>query len=200
MPVRTALLPILSMLLSSPCLLQGQETFPVPRGARVRLVYQVSEEDGVAMAEGTLWGTAMGRLMGIGPDRLFVVDEGSRATISVPRSGLRSLEVQSGTKRATMLGAVIGGLSGIAFFSLISTGLPNCTPGTKNVGGWTFTSTCIDKSKLVFGGGVLGAVVGAVAGGSHKTPLWAEVPLESIGVFVAPGGRTGFGLSIPLGR
>ncbi len=47
-------------------------------------------------------------------------------------------------------------------------------------------------------GGVIGAAIGGGIGGSIKTDRWEEVPLDRLGVTLAPqrDGRFAFGLSV----
>jgi hypothetical protein len=210
---RVATLATVLILLAIPFSLLAQERVVPKRlvsvkrvlgeGERVRVVYQVTAEDGVAVAEGTLLGDNTPAFLTIETERMD--------TLSVPLEEIRGLDIQSGTKRSALQGSIVGAVTGgVLLYALgtwayddlgCATGGPGC-PGTASgqmVIGLESESSCTGKAGGTFLGAFLGGAVGAAIGWGIKTPTWEKVNLDDISVFVPPAGGVGLGVSIGLG-
>ena len=212
--MRVGLIAIVLAILLTPPSLPAQET-PVPKklvgvkrvlreGERVRLVYQVSGQDGVAMAEGTLLD---------GDTQAFLTIETAQMdTLMIPRAGVRGFDVQSGTKRSTLQGSIVGALvgGGLAYgigswaydgFGCAGGG-PGC-PGmaaSQMVIGGESEKSCSGRPEGALVGAVLGGVIGAAIGRGIERKTWEKVPLEYIDVAVPSTGGVGLGIHIALSR
>ena len=199
MKMRVGLIANILAILLTPLSLPAQET-PVPKklvgvkrvlreGERVRLVYQVSGEDGLAMAEGTLLSNHT--------QALLTIETAETDTLSVPLAGLRGLDVQSGTRRSTLQGSIVGALvGGVLAYGIGSwaydsfgcaVGGPGC-PGvtaSQMVIGWESEKSCSGRPEGALVGAVLGGVIGAAIGRGIERKTWERVPLEYIDVTVA---------------
>ena len=94
----------------------------------------------------------------------------------VPLSAMTRLEVSSGTRSGAKGGLLVGGASGF-FVGLISSAT-------------YYSSDEEGAARYILGGaavgGALGAGIGWLIGSAIKSDRWEELPLERLGVSVAP--------------
>lgn len=123
-----------------------------------------------------------GRLVAIDEDGVVVKFDGYRAPFRVPAAALASLEVNRGGRRNVLksigIGLGVGALAGVAL---------GAASGDDEKGFMSFTAG--EKAAIYgVGLGLIGGVVGAVAGISDRPARWEPVELgqRHVGVFVEP--------------
>lgn len=135
-----------------------------------------------------------GRLVAIDDYGVVVRFDGHRAPFRVPREVVARLEVNRGGRRNVLksvgIGFGVGALAGVAI---------GMASGDDPEGLLAFSA---GEKAAVFGVGlgVIGAVVGAVAGISERAPRWEPVELgkRHVGIFVEPRRNAGAGLGLRL--
>ena len=115
-------------------------------------------------------------------------------SLSVALDAIERIEVYAGRQAHPWRGAGIGFLVGAALgFGLWYAADVGCYPEAATIGCATVLGA--------FGGGVLGALIGAAVGGFLlKTDRWEESPLDGVHLGVAPSGNRGVlaRLSVPF--
>ena len=137
---------------------------------------------------------AVERLVGSYADRradgLVVVGEGD--TITIPTSGIATLERQEGTRGRGGVGSIIG-LFGVGAIGVVVA--QDCATGSSD----DLEDVC--KVFVIGAGAIGGALLGAIVGSFIRTENWVVVPL----IEVAPTGQGtsasefGFGLHARVG-
>jgi hypothetical protein len=112
------------------------------------------------------------------------------SSLRVPLRAIERIEVYAGRRSHPWRGAGIGFLGGAALgFGLWYAADVGCYPEADTIGCATVFGA--------FGGGVLGALVGAVIGGFLvETDRWEVASLPDVGISVAPRGTSGIALGV----
>ncbi len=166
-------------LLAEPSTARSQQVSPVSPGDRVRVNAPMVSSDPL-----------VGSLVELTADTCVVTPEYAATAVRYPMVSITEFEVSQGLRSNTLRGLGIGFAAGATLgivWGLIEgddpEGLLSFTAGEKAALG-----------AVVFGG--IGGIVGAVAGALTKTERWREVPLDQLGVTLAP--QSGGGLSVGL--
>jgi hypothetical protein len=105
---------------------------------------------------------------------------------TIPRSAVTRLEWSRGQRRHPVAGLIVGAVLGGAALGVLGAGLcdaADCTGTT---------------TKAALAGAALGGLSGAGIGALVKTRDWADVPVSSVQVSVAPVRGAGLALRITL--
>jgi hypothetical protein len=152
--------------------ISGQSPHSVPaEGQRIRVT---APDAGLRNRSGTFRGVHDGWL-------LVTAD----SSLRIPLAAIERIDLYAGRQSHPWRGAGIGFLGGAALgFGLWYAADVGCYPEADTIGCATVFGA--------FGGGVLGALVGAVIGGFLlKTDRWEDAPLDGVRVGVAPSGNRG---------
>jgi hypothetical protein len=131
-------------------------------------------------------GRFAGTVLTVDPDSL-VVQTGTE-TRRLPRASIERLDLSSGRKSHTLLGAGVGFLVGAA----VGGGLVASDPTSCD----EVHAACIAVGAAVLGAG--GGLVGALTGALVRTERWAEVPLDRVRLGLIPDRRGALALSLSL--
>ena len=169
----------------------AQTPTALEQGDRVRVDLALPETQAV---EGTF--------QGVRGDSVLILLRAGSEVVQIPEDHIQRICVHLGERRLTWMGFGIGGASGALFGGAIGFALGDDPPFLSSDGD-PFPFSAEDKAAIgaVFGGLVVGGI-GALVGHGMWTGRWEEVGVPPVrpSLQVAPSGRLGLGLTIPVGR
>lgn len=141
---------------------------------------------------------AVGTVQQVSADGVLVQFEAPRRLVTLDRSTVTSMEVSVGQRRAIGKGIGVGLLVGAGSGALIGLASGDDDPGL-------IAFSAEEKAlALGLGLGLIGGVVGLIAGAAHRSDVWAPARTQEAGIAIRPRvSSDGVGLlvrfSLPLG-